>query len=271
LDVRYLSAITVLSLSLSPSIAAGIASAAPAAPQVLSGPASPPVVNAADQPWYVQREPVAFAGQLYYPAGATLFFNGNSMVVTGSYRGVPLYADTTIEPYSIVYVPIGRGLVQPYERPRRGELAGTTGSRAPSFPVSIAAARDFSRGAAMPPVLFPPMIPGATDRFEPGATGTAGRTGSADARLARDGGVAPRAVESQIIIVRRPEGNDGLWVPFAGQRWLHSGVAVPLTETGFVRVGTYAGFPVFAKDSLDEDVIYLPTRAGAVAPYRLKE
>jgi hypothetical protein len=35
-------------------------------------------------------------------------------------------------------------------------------------------------------------------------------------------------------------------------------------------VGAYAGFSVFARTGLEEDVIYLPSRAGLVAPYRLK-
>src|SRR5688572_33397323 len=56
------------------------------------------------------------------------------MVRVGHYNGVPLYADTTLEPHSIVFVPVGRGQMQPYERLRAGDLAGTSGSRLPSFP-----------------------------------------------------------------------------------------------------------------------------------------
>ncbi len=56
-----------------------------------------------------------------------MFFSGDQMVRTGYYNGVPLYADTTIEPYSVVLVPVGRGQMRPYERIRDGELAGTTG------------------------------------------------------------------------------------------------------------------------------------------------
>ena len=107
---------------------------APLLAQVNSRPTDPPTVSAADAPWFRQREPLIFAGSLYYPAGPVVFFNGDVMVRTGYYNGVPLYADTTIEPYSIVLVPIGRGQMQPYERVRDGELAGTSGSRAPSFP-----------------------------------------------------------------------------------------------------------------------------------------
>ena len=103
--------------------------ALPASSQVVSRRSDPPIVTAENDSWYRLREPVLFGGQAYYPAGATVFFNGNTMVRTGQYNGVPLYADTTVEPYSVVLVPVGRGLMQPYERPRRGDLAGTTGSR----------------------------------------------------------------------------------------------------------------------------------------------
>jgi hypothetical protein len=46
---------------------------------------------------------------------------------------------------------------------------------------------------------------------------------------------------------------------------------VPFATQEFVRVGDYGSFPVFARRDLQEDVIYIPTRAGLVAPYRLKE
>ena len=43
--------------------------------------------------------------------------------------------------FGIIYVPIGGGLMQPYERPRTGDLAGTTGNRAPSSPVATSGPR----------------------------------------------------------------------------------------------------------------------------------
>src|SRR5438067_5311341 len=86
--------------------------AAPAAAQIQSRPTDPPIVSAANESWYVNGEPIEFAGDMFYPAGATVFFNGNTMVRSGHYNGVPVYSDTTLEPYSVVYVPIGRGLMQ---------------------------------------------------------------------------------------------------------------------------------------------------------------
>src|SRR5438552_7139877 len=115
--------------------------AAPLAAQIQSRPTDPPIVTAVNESWYQLREPIQYAGDVYYPAGPTVFFNGNTMVRTGNYNGVPLYADTTLEPYNVVFVPVSRGVLQPYERRRRGDFAGTTASRAPSFPVGIATER----------------------------------------------------------------------------------------------------------------------------------
>ncbi len=186
-----------------------------------------------------------------------MFFNGNTMVRTGHYNGVPLYADTTIEPYSIVYVPISRGLMQPYERPRRGDLAGTTGSRAPSFPVgTIAEGRGVGMAAA-PPTNLPRPI---------GAIGA----DTPDAGFLPAGGPSAGGQRDSepIVTLLRPESNDGIWIRFAGSKWISAGIAVPLRAADFQLVGDYFGFPVFARQKVKEDVIYLPTRAGLVAPYR---
>jgi hypothetical protein len=45
---------------------------------------------------------------------------------------------------------------------------------------------------------------------------------------------------------------------------------MPFDDTAFVRVGEYRGFPVFRRIGGGNDVIYLPTRHGVVAPYRLR-
>src|SRR5688500_13015770 len=84
------------------------------ATQGLSQPTAAPVVTAEAESWYVDREPIIFAGNLYYPAGAQVFFNPNEMVRSGFYFGVPLYTRTTIEPYSLVYVPVAGGRMQAY-------------------------------------------------------------------------------------------------------------------------------------------------------------
>lgn len=71
--------------------------------------------------------------------------------------------------------------------------------------------------------------------------------------------------------VARPATNDGVWIPYLGEKWVTAGFAVPLTSAGFRVVGSYEGFPVFALSDKSEQVIYVPTREGLVAPYRLKQ
>lgn len=70
--------------------------------------------------------------------------------------------------------------------------------------------------------------------------------------------------------MRRPENNDGVWIQFGGEKWVSAGTAIALVAADFVRVGEYAGFPVFARRELTQEVIYLPSLAGLIAPYRLK-
>jgi hypothetical protein len=71
--------------------------------------------------------------------------------------------------------------------------------------------------------------------------------------------------------VMAPDSNDGVWIPYAGQRWISAGPAVPFDDSAFVRVGQYAGFPVFRRTGTNEEVIYVPVRDDLVAPYRLKQ
>jgi hypothetical protein len=70
--------------------------------------------------------------------------------------------------------------------------------------------------------------------------------------------------------MRRPESNDGVWIMFGGEKWISAGTAVPLASADFVRVGEYQGFPVFARRDFSQEIIYLPSRAGLIAPYKLK-
>ena len=263
----------------------------PATAQVISRPTDPPIVTAENDSWYRLGEPIIFAGDVYYRAGAAVFFNGNTMVRTGHYNGVPLYADTTIEPYSIVYVPIGRGLLQPYERRRQGALAGTAGSRTPSFPAErVAPGGAVIPNAPIAPTGLPQPI-GAISAFTPeaGAVGTTGVVprGATDVtrtmpvqseslavvanRPVGTGGVAAttRPSTGGLISVVPPDSNDGIWVPYRGQKWVSAGPVVPLTAAEFELSGDYAGFPVYTRSG-QPDVIYLPSTPNQVAPYRLK-
>jgi hypothetical protein len=75
---------------------------------------------------------------------------------------------------------------------------------------------------------------------------------------------------TSMTTLRAPESNDGVWIVFANQKWISAGQTVKFDEPQFQQVGQYDGFPVYKGIGAREDVIYLPTREGAVAPYRLK-
>ena len=247
--------------------------AAPASAQIQSRPTDAPIVTADNESWYVNREPIQFAGDLYYPAGAAVFFNGNTMVRSGHYNGVPLYANTTLEPSSVVFVPVSRGLMQPYERLREGNLAGTTGSRTPSFPVSVTASSSPLPQAGGAPTA-PPATIGAIGAYTPeSAVGTSGTTVPSAIGTGGLIGVVPRPSPSRFTLtsIGRPTSNDGVWIRYLGEKWVSAGPAVAITPTSFRVVGNYAGFPVFARNDTSEQVIYVPTRAGLAAPYRLKQ
>lgn len=247
--------------------------AAPAAAQIQSRPTDVPIVTADNESWYVNGEPIQFAGDLYYPAGADVFFNGNTMVRSGHFNGVPLYTDTTLEPYSVVYVPIGRGMMQPYERPRQGSLAGTTGSRTPSFPVQATASSGTLPQAAIAPTA-PPVTIGAIGAYTPeAAVGTSGTAVPSPVGTSGLVPAAPRPMPNRqtLVSIGRPTSNDGIWIRYLGEKWVSAGAAVPLTAEGFRIVGDYEGFPVFARTNSSEQVIYVPSRAGLAAPYRLKQ
>jgi hypothetical protein len=247
--------------------------AAPAMAQVQSRRADAPAVTADSAAWYVEREPIEIGADTYYPAGATPFFNGNTMVRTGTYMGVPLYSDTTLEPHSVVYVPISRGLMRPYERRRQGDLAGTTGSRAPSFPVAATS----TTATATPPVGVLASAPAGTIAVIPLAPARAtGTSGTGEPVAVGTSGISPpptrrRQDQVPLVTLARPLNNDGLWIQYLGEKWVAAGTAVPFTTGDFRAVGSYSGFPVYARLDTSAQVIYLPTREGLIAPYRLKQ
>ncbi len=227
-----------------------LAAVAPASAQVLWQPTPPPRENAVGLSWYQAGEPIEFAGEVYYPTRAIVYFDGNLMVPTGTFDGVTLYADTTLEAYSVVYVPAGDNTLRRYERRRAGVLAGTTGSTAPSFPVEP------ETTAGPPP---PWIVPSLGQRGWPEPAPPS----------APEMSEQEPAQEIAYETVRQPEGNRGVWVRYRGHRWQSAGEAVPLDAARFQLVGEYYGFPVFGeRRARTSNLIFLPSRAGLVAPYR---
>jgi hypothetical protein len=230
----------------------------------VSRPTDPPIVTAENDSWYRLGEPLVFSGEFYYPAGPTVFFNGNEMVRTGHYNGVPVYADTTLEPYSIVLVPVGHGLMQPYERVRDGELAGTSGSRAPSFP-GLNDRRPLEMlSAGGPPSNLPAPI-GAISVYTPeaGAVATSGR------EAAPTTGIDTAPVRQPLRRVGKPFRYDRVSVQFHDRKWVMAGPSIPM-HLDLVQVDEYKGFPVYAERGKAHDRIYLPIVPGLVAPFEPK-
>jgi hypothetical protein len=239
-------------------VAGALVISIPAAAQVYSRPTDPPIVSAENDAWYRLGEPVVVSGEFYYPAGPITFFNGNVMVRVGHYNGVPLYANTTLEPHSIVFVPIGRNQMQPYERLRTGDLAGTSGSRLPSFPGgSDRLPYGFASGiAAIPSPAAVPQPVGTISAVTPErAVGTTGIN------------LVP--VVPAAPVRGKPFTYDSVSVQFMGEKWVMAGPSMEMPP-GLVRVAEYKGFPVYAQQGQQHERIYLPLIAGRVAPFTPK-
>jgi hypothetical protein len=246
--------------------------------------------TAENAPWYVGGEPITFAGNIYYPAGPRVFFNRYEMIRSGFYEGVPLYTRTTIEPFSVVFVPVGGGVMHPYERRRAGDIAGTAGSTTPAFPIVTAAEQGADRyQGVLPQAAAPPtrmaisigdtsreltdVTPGTSQRFaaarmSPPPVPTAGS--EAEVPVA----VAPLTPAGPMRTALRPIGLNGVFIDFDSRRWFSSGPAVEFSSSRFTKIGEHHGFPVYATatgGSANTIYVALTVRGGdLVSPYSLR-
>ena len=80
----------------------------------------------------------------------------------------------------------------------------------------------------------------------------------------------PRRTPSPAPIARRSasERIQGITIQFDGRTWVNAGPAVPFSDTQFVRVGERAGAPVFRRAGGENNVVYIRTTPGMVAPFR---
>jgi hypothetical protein len=227
--------------------------------QMLLRPTTFPVVTAENERWYLEGEPITSDGNVYYPTGAQVYFNPYEMVRSGYYRGIPLYSKTTLEPYSVVFVPVAGGLLQPYERRRDGDVAGTVGSTAPSFPVT----RDTEGTAGLYQAQGPPTslsgarLPDVSDAAAPVYENIPPRIV-----------VAP--IWGELRTARKPEGLNAFFVEYQGRRWFSSGPVVAFDEKSFTRAGDYHGFAVYAARGQSPDTIYVAVTddpKGMLTPY----
>jgi hypothetical protein len=214
----------------------------------------PPDVSAAGAGWQINSEPIIVGGLTYYPTRGFRLFDGQVMAQTGLFEGVPVYSDTTIEPYSELYVPLGSGRMRVYERRRERELAGTTGSHVPTFPVDS------------------PSVPPPPDRIVPDER-VAGTGGSSVPRVVSDAGsaVMPERTRPRRTVMTPVENGvaNGVWLEFNGARWYSDGAASSFSAERFEPVGEYRGFPVYRdKTGNTNDIWVSVVKDGPLAPYR---
>jgi hypothetical protein len=241
-------------------VACALFVSAPVVAQVNYEPTPRPIVTAENDPWFMRGDPIVFFGVFYYQTGPVVFFNGDTMVRTGQYNGVPFYVNKTIEPYSQLLVPIGRGRMQPYERLRDGDLAGTTGSTVPSFPGRL-------EGEVVP---FPlDAIIGYTPGF--GAVPT---VGSFDA-VPTVGSYVPEIVDEESIapippsrrVRGKPFSYNSISIQYLGMKWVMAGPSGPLRD-GLIQVGEHKDFPVYAEPGRERTRVYLQFAPGRFAPFK---
>lgn len=257
--------------------------------QVYRSPTTSPSVTAAGASWYGSGSPIFYSGNYYFPTGPTVFFDGNVMNRTGNYQGVPLYEDATLEPYSIVYVPIGNNLVRPYERRREGELVGTVGSRTPSFPIQRDS--EYSAAAGITGIQVPPLLgePGAPEPLVmpeairvpvPVPTPLVATlpedlriTGAIDVRIIQPeqpaaAATRPGTRRSTSPAAPPPRTNEGVWIEYQGMRYYSAGASVIYDATRFQNIGEYRGFAVYRETRGPADRIYVAVLPdGPLAPF----
>lgn len=207
-----------------------------------------PEVSAATAAWQVASEPILLQGLVYLPTRDYRLFDGQVMTQVGIYQGVPVYADTTLEPYSVAYVPVGAQRMRAYERVRERELAGTTGSRTPSFPV---------RSPAVPAAVE--RVVGTAGTVVPSAVGPMANVAVPDAVL---------PTRTTVESIPRPGETNGIWLYFNGNRYYLAGAAVPFSADRFALIGQHEGFPVYRDKNGNPNQIWIAVvNGGPLAPY----
>jgi hypothetical protein len=245
----------------------GFAETSPVVAQITMHSTASPTVTAENESWYVTNDPVIFAGSNYYPAGPSIHFLANEMVLSGFFRGIPLYTRTTIEPYSIVFVPIAGGMMRPYERRRSGDLAGTTGSSVPALPVEIPTAFGPAtriQAAGPPFVETPGIVIGAPSTQMSPTAGTVDAREQAESGSRNTSTVGRLAASRTSKRVGRPPANS-IYVEFNNQRWYSSPPPKSLDAGTLRRVGEWHGFPVYTSATTGPSTIYIPVAEGSDA------
>ena len=225
-----------------------------------------PEVTAGIAEWQTRSEPIIVNGLVYFPTPATRMFDPSVMVQTSVYQGVPIYTDVTIEPNSVVYVPLTRTNMRWYERKRQGYLAGTAGSRTPAFPVDVASDTVLLREGLDARLALLAEATGTAGESVPEPTSTVGR---APVVVQPTPPVVVRQRPTRVESIPAPVATSGVWLEFDGARWYADGASVPFSSDRFEPIGDYRGFPVYREKHGRRDTIWVSVvKDGPVAPYK---
>jgi len=199
----------------------------------------PPDVSAAGAEWQINGEPIVVAGLTYYPTRGFRLFDGQVMAQTGSYERVPVYADTTLEPYREVYIPLGSGRMRIYERGPDLEFAPSN-RIGETMPLTQSPA--FTDRAPCVPCTPTSALPSDRDRM--------------------------RHI-SIITPVPHDDSANGVWLEYNGARWYSNGPAAVFSADRFEPIGTYRGFLVYRDKIMGNDELWVSVvKDGPLAPYR---
>ena len=229
-------------------------------------PTPAPTTSAASAEWYQRGEPIYFAGDMYFPTGPSIYFDGKTMTPSGTYNGVTLYGDGSRTPYSIVLVPIGGNLMRPYQKRPQAAESGTIGFLSPSVRVAregqlTAAAANATSAGTLTITSGEPVVLAEA----PATVGTTGTVVPAPASA-----VSRPERASVRSIPEPPPGSKGVWIEFEGARWYHMGNTVTFNPTQYIPVGSYHGFPVYREknDRAASETIYVSVVSdGPLTPY----
>lgn len=198
-----------------------------------------PDAVAADADWQIHDEPIVAGGLTYYPTRETRMFDGRVMMQMDVYQNVPVYADVSIQPFTLAFVPLTPTRVRTYERGPEGE-------------------RWFISGRGRPDIGALAVV---------GAVGTAGDVVEVEPSVALEAAIVPSA-PAGIESIPAPRRNAGVWVEFSGVRWYSDGTAEPYSPERFVRAGDYHGFAVYREKEGGDRIWIAAVTGGPLAPYR---
>jgi hypothetical protein len=148
--------------------------------------------------------------------------------------------------------------------PSQGELLRQLGRGIPVWPAYPG--YGYTPARLMPDCEPAPEAPPAPEA----SAAAAALTSFADvmAALNRERTAGPIIAPAPAVRGTPPEKNKGVWIQYAGRAWVSAGAAVPFRHTEFVRIGESAGVPVFRRVDTKDDLIFVATTIGMVAPFQ---